>query len=252
MKRIDAARVVELARGQGTPFYVYDADVIRERVASLRAFDVIRYAQKACSNVHILRLLRTEGCLVDAVSLGEIERAVRAGFDGVGDPAGLVYTADVLDEATLARVIDLDVPVNAGSVDMLEQLGRRRPGHRVWIRGSRTQPQDEHGRRVEQARRLARVPRRGPAPGREVPPRSGRSAHAHRLRERLRPPAAGVRRHGGPGPRAGCGRARPVRRWGAADPLQVTGRAHRHRRPARALGSSATRSRWRSSRAATW
>jgi diaminopimelate decarboxylase len=134
MKRIDAARVVELARGQGTPFYVYDADVIRERVASLRAFDVIRYAQKACSNVHILRLLRTEGCLVDAVSLGEIERAVRAGFDGVGDPAGLVYTADVLDEATLARVIDLDVPVNAGSVDMLEQLGRRRPGHRVWIR----------------------------------------------------------------------------------------------------------------------
>jgi len=134
VQRIDAARVVELAHGHGTPFYVYDAEVIRERVASLRAFDVIRYAQKACSNVHILRLLRTEGCLVDAVSLGEIERAVRAGFDAAGEPAGLVYTADVLDEATLARVIDLDVPVNAGSADMLEQVGRRRPGHRVWIR----------------------------------------------------------------------------------------------------------------------
>jgi diaminopimelate decarboxylase len=84
--------------------------------------------------VHILRLLRTEGCLVDAVSLGEIERAVRAGFDGSGEPAGLVYTADVLEDATLARVIDLDLPVNAGSADMLEQLGRRSPGHRVWIR----------------------------------------------------------------------------------------------------------------------
>jgi diaminopimelate decarboxylase len=133
-KGIEVARVVELAAGHGTPLYVYDADVIRERVASLRAFDVIRYAQKACSNVHILRLLRTEGCLVDAVSLGEIERAVRAGFDGTGEPAGLVYTADVLDDATLARVIDLDLPVNAGSADMLEQLGRRSPGHRVWIR----------------------------------------------------------------------------------------------------------------------
>jgi diaminopimelate decarboxylase len=134
VKGIEAARVVELAADHGTPLYVYDADVIRERVASLRAFDVIRYAQKACSNVHILRLLRTEGCLVDAVSLGEIERAVRAGFDGSGEPAGLVYTADVLDDATLARVVELDVPVNAGSADMLEQLGRRSPGHRVWIR----------------------------------------------------------------------------------------------------------------------
>jgi diaminopimelate decarboxylase len=133
-KRIDVARLVELANGHGTPFYVYDAEVIREQVASLRAFDVIRYAQKACSNVHLLRLLRAEGCLVDAVSLGEIERAVRAGFDGSGEPAGLVYTADVLDEATLARVVDLDLPVNAGSADMLGQLGRRRSGHRVWIR----------------------------------------------------------------------------------------------------------------------
>jgi diaminopimelate decarboxylase len=133
-KPIDAPRVVELAKGHGTPFYVYDADVIREQVASLRAFDVIRFAQKACSNVHILRLLRTEGCLVDAVSLGEIERALRAGFDAAGERAGLVYTADVLDAATLERVVELDVPVNAGSADMLEQLGRRRPGHRVWIR----------------------------------------------------------------------------------------------------------------------
>ena len=88
-KRIDAARVLELSSRHGTPFYVYDAAVIREQVASLRAFDVIRYAQKACSNVHILRLLRAEGCLVDAVSLGEIERALRAGFDGAGNVAAI-------------------------------------------------------------------------------------------------------------------------------------------------------------------
>jgi diaminopimelate decarboxylase len=32
--------------------------------------------------VHVLRLLREAGALVDAVSLGEIERALRAGYDG--------------------------------------------------------------------------------------------------------------------------------------------------------------------------
>jgi diaminopimelate decarboxylase len=134
MKPVDPALVSRLASEHGTPYYLYDAAVIRERVASLRGFDVIRYAQKACSNVHVLRLLRAEGCAVDAVSLGEVERAVRAGFDGRGDPAGLVYTADVIDAATLERVIALDVPVNAGSANMLEQVGHRRPGHRVWIR----------------------------------------------------------------------------------------------------------------------
>jgi diaminopimelate decarboxylase len=134
MKALDPGLVARLAEIHGTPYYLYDAAVIRERVAKLRAFDVIRYAQKASSNVHLLRLLREQGCLVDAVSAGEIERAVRAGFDARGEPAGIVYTADLLDEATLDRIVELDVPVNAGSPEMLAQVGRRHAGHRVWIR----------------------------------------------------------------------------------------------------------------------
>jgi len=78
--------------------------------------------------------LREAGALVDAVSLGEIERALRAGYDGRGEPAGLVYTADLIDDATLDTVVAHDIPVNAGSADVLAQLGRRRPGHRVWLR----------------------------------------------------------------------------------------------------------------------
>jgi diaminopimelate decarboxylase len=134
MKLLDAARLERIAAEYGTPCYVYDAGVIRARLALLRDFDVVRYAQKAASNVHLLRLVRQSGALLDAVSLGEIERGLRAGFSGSGDPAGLVFTADVLDEATLARVVELDIPVNAGSEDMLTQLGRRHPGHRVWLR----------------------------------------------------------------------------------------------------------------------
>jgi diaminopimelate decarboxylase len=134
MKPIDARSITRLAKHYGTPFYLYDADVIRERLDSLRAFDVVRFAQKACSNLHILRLLREAGALVDAVSEGELERALRAGFDGRGEPAGVVYTADILEESALARILEENVPVNAGSSDMLEQLGRRHPGHRVWIR----------------------------------------------------------------------------------------------------------------------
>lgn len=135
MKPVDAEIVRKAAAELGTPCWLYDAAVIRERAHRLRAFDVVRYAQKACSNVHVLRLLRAEGVRVDAVSLGEIERALRAGFvPGGGAEAEIVFTADVIDEATLRRVTELDVPVNAGSVDMLDQLGERRRGHAVWLR----------------------------------------------------------------------------------------------------------------------
>jgi diaminopimelate decarboxylase len=134
MKPVDPTSVVSLAERFGTPCYVYDADVIRARVASLGRFDAIRFAQKACSNIHILRLMREVGVLVDAVSPGEVDRAVRVGYTGQGEPADLVYTADIVTEETLSQLIELGVPLNAGSSDMLEQLGRRAPGHRVWLR----------------------------------------------------------------------------------------------------------------------
>ena len=133
-RNVDPALVVRLAEEHGTPYYLYDAARIRARVDDLAAFDVLRFAQKACSNLNILRLLREAGCVVDSVSQGEIERAVRAGFSGGGEPSGIVFTADVIDEATLDLCVEMNIPVNAGSPDMLEQLGRRSPGHRVWLR----------------------------------------------------------------------------------------------------------------------
>ncbi|MBX3625444.1 MAG: diaminopimelate decarboxylase [Rhizobacter sp.] len=122
----------EIARTHGTPCWAYDAATIRQRIAALRSFDTIRFAQKANSNTHLLRLMRAEGVKVDAVSLGEIERALAAGYVAGGDE--IVFTADLFDRATLARVVELKVPVNAGSIDMLHQLGESSPGHRVWLR----------------------------------------------------------------------------------------------------------------------
>ncbi|MFH8135557.1 diaminopimelate decarboxylase [Pantoea osteomyelitidis] len=124
--------LLPLARRYHGPFWAYDAAIIQQRIAQLRAFDVVRFAQKACSNIHILRLMRAAGVKVDSVSLGEIERALAAGYQAGGEE--IVFTADVFDQPTLARVVELQVPVNAGSVDMLHQLGAASPGHAVWLR----------------------------------------------------------------------------------------------------------------------
>lgn len=127
-----------LAEQYGTPLWVYDAATIQERIAQLSAFDTVRFAQKACSNIHILRLMRAHGVKVDAVSRGEILRALAAGYQTAhtapGAASDIVFTADLLDATTLATVIEHRVPVNAGSIDMLHQLGMSSPGHPVWLR----------------------------------------------------------------------------------------------------------------------
>ncbi len=129
---LNPARLSALAAEHGTPLWVYDAATIRERAASLQRFDVVRFAQKACSNIHILKLLREAGVKVDSVSRGEILRALAAGYTAGSDD--IVFTADLLDHATLAAVVEHRIPVNAGSIDMLDQLGAASPGHPVWLR----------------------------------------------------------------------------------------------------------------------
>jgi diaminopimelate decarboxylase len=127
--------VAGLAQRFGTPLFVYDAAIIAERIADLAAFDVVRYAQKANSNLAVLDVARRNGAVVDAVSAGEIQRALAAGFKaGFDDPPQIVYTADIFDQETLDLVAAKQIPVNCGSPDMIDQYGERCPGRDITLR----------------------------------------------------------------------------------------------------------------------
>ena len=115
-----------------SPFWLYDAEIIYKKIKLLKQFDVIRFAQKSCSNTHILRLMRKKNVKIDAVSLGEIERALLSGFRP--NTNEIIFTADILDQKTLSKVIEYKIPVNAGSLDMLKQLGKVSPNHHIWLR----------------------------------------------------------------------------------------------------------------------
>ena len=126
--------VAELARQFGTPTFVYDAAMMVRRLGDLAAFDTVRYAQKACSNLAVLDLLRRRGALVDAVSAGEIRRAFAAGYAAEGSPPPVVYTADIFDAEALDLCVEHRIHVNCGSPDMIDQLGRRAPGREITLR----------------------------------------------------------------------------------------------------------------------
>src|SRR5690606_14738009 len=97
-------------------------------------FDTVRFAQKACSNLAILDLVRRHGAAVDAVSAYEIERALAAGYATGGDPPPIVYTADIFDAEALELVRKHGLHVNCGSPDMIAQLGQIAPGREITLR----------------------------------------------------------------------------------------------------------------------
>jgi len=133
-QQIASISVSELAKQFGTPTYVYDSAKIVERIQDLAAFDVIRYAQKACSNLAILDLVRKHGVQVDAVSSWEIKRALKAGYATHGEPCPIVYTADIFDQEALDLCVEHGIHVNCGSPDMIRQLGQRSPGREITLR----------------------------------------------------------------------------------------------------------------------
>ena len=110
----------QIAADHGTPTWLYDAAVIEQRIAEVAAFDTVRYAQKANSNLALLALMRKHGVKVDAVTAGEMHRAKLAGYELGSDD--VVFTADLFDDDALDMIRQYNVPVNVGSPDMIAQL----------------------------------------------------------------------------------------------------------------------------------
>jgi diaminopimelate decarboxylase len=80
---MDDDQLAAIAARFGTPTYVYDLDRVEAQVARLRAAFPgadIHYAVKANANGALLRHLAGLGLGVEALTAGELERALRAGF----------------------------------------------------------------------------------------------------------------------------------------------------------------------------
>ena len=105
-----------IAQKFGTPFYVYSADQIVERLGLFqRAFagrdPLICYAVKANSALAILKLLADEGSGFDIVSGGELERVLAIAPDAVGRVvfSGVGKTTAEIDRALIAGILEFNV-----------------------------------------------------------------------------------------------------------------------------------------------
>lgn len=84
---IGGVDTVNLASKYGTPLYIYDVALIRERARSFKeAFEKmnvraqVAYASKAFSSIAMFQLIDEEGLSLDVVSGGELYTAIASGF----------------------------------------------------------------------------------------------------------------------------------------------------------------------------
>jgi diaminopimelate decarboxylase len=128
-------RLLKLAHKYGTPLYVYDTDMIVTRYEELYEFIKwpklkIFYAMKANYNFHILQLLNNVHAYVDAVSLGDVLLAMKAGFE----KEDILYTANNVTMDEVKRVEELGIMQNIESLSALEKYGEAFEGARVCLR----------------------------------------------------------------------------------------------------------------------
>src|SRR5438105_2447371 len=76
--------LVDLARGHGTPLYVYDEETVRRRsaeyIAAMGGAGQVLYSAKAFASPQFLRVIAEEGLGLDVVSAGELHLALKSGF----------------------------------------------------------------------------------------------------------------------------------------------------------------------------
>ncbi len=125
----------DLVKEFGSPLFVYEEKVLRERCRELRSllpWDNFRvnYSCKANSNLAILKIIREEGLSVDAMSAGEIFITMAAGYR----PENILYIPNNVSKDEMRYAIDCGVLISLDSLTQLEYYGQINPGGEAIVR----------------------------------------------------------------------------------------------------------------------
>jgi diaminopimelate decarboxylase len=122
---IQGVSLQSIAEQFGTPVYVYDGNKITSQIRALQdAFSgvtlKIKYATKALSNISILKVVKSAGAGVDAVSIEEVRLGLLAGFL----PNEIMYTPNCVSFEEVQEAVDLGVMINLDNLPILAQFGQ--------------------------------------------------------------------------------------------------------------------------------
>ena len=120
----------------GSPLYVYDSDKIKRQYNKLKnSFSSVKnlqinYAVKALSNISILKFIINLGSGIDAVSIQEVELALKCGVK----PDKIIYTPNGVSMDEIKKASELGVKINIDNLSVLEDFGNNNQSIPICIR----------------------------------------------------------------------------------------------------------------------
>jgi len=118
-------RTIDLANQYGTPIYVINEELIRDRYRAIKEViskeytnNRIHYSVKANTNLAVLKILESEGASVDCVSTGEIHLCLIAGFS----PERIIYTSNNIRNDEIRYALEKNVIINLDHSSQLLRL----------------------------------------------------------------------------------------------------------------------------------
>ena len=125
----------DLAAKFGTPLYVYNEDILRNCMRTVKNIITkypytANFSIKANSNIHIIKLAIEEGLNCDAVSINEAKLLLHAGQS----KEKIFFVPNNVSADELQEAIDLGIMTALDSLDQLERFGQINRGGRCAVR----------------------------------------------------------------------------------------------------------------------
>lgn len=125
----------ELVEQYGSPLYVYNESILRERCREMKNLlsypnFSVSFSAKANSNLRLLEIVREEGLNVDAMSQGEIYVQLKAGFK----PEQIFFISNNVSVEEFKYAIEMGVIISVDSLSQLELFGKINEGGRIAVR----------------------------------------------------------------------------------------------------------------------
>ena len=126
---------IELVEKYGSPLYVYNETIFRERCRELKNLVTyknfsVNYSVKANGNLTLLKIAKEEGLNADAMSPGEIYVEELAGFNA----EDILYISNNVSAEEMQFAIDRGITISVDALSQLEMYGKLNTGGKICVR----------------------------------------------------------------------------------------------------------------------
>lgn len=124
--QIDGVDVLSLVEKYDSPLYVYETSRMKAQYEKFtNAFKGVKlkinFACKALTNINILKFFNGLGSGIDAVSIQEIQLALKVGFK----PRDIIFTPNCVSIDEINKAVEFGVRINIDNLSILEQFGHK-------------------------------------------------------------------------------------------------------------------------------